>query len=191
MNYNEIELMKHAIGLDYKNPRHYRERAYYKPYRNYFGAGGVDKTWESLVERGLAETSDHSMYRVSNKGLEELGNVLYIHIYSEYSGCVGDAMSVVLHRIMESCSGFMSYPVTSRNIAQMTRIPIKLVRETVNYLIEQGLVKKETYGGCTEEGTPWCIHGYGLTKKGLEHPYYKECCKKHDEYVADMLKGEK
>ena len=179
--------MKHAIGLDYKSSGHYRGKAYYKPYRNYYGAGGLDKTWEGLVEKGLAETTDHSFYRVSNKGLEELGGILNIHIYSEHSTCVGDAKNVILYTIMDSCSGFFSYPVTSRTIAKETRIPIRLVYETLSYLIEQDLVRKTHYGGLSEEG-PYCIHGYGLTRKAMEHPYYKECCKNHDECVAKLLK---
>lgn len=37
-------LMKHALGLDYKN----------KPYRNYFLTNHEDKEWNDLVSKGLA-----------------------------------------------------------------------------------------------------------------------------------------
>ena len=190
MNQRERELVEHAIGLDYKNPRNYRERRYYKPYRNGYDAGGIHDVWEGLVKRGLAITENHVYYYVSNKGLAELSADIGVHVYSDCSRCVGDAKWPVLKYIMDSCSGFMSYPVSSKIIAKETRIPVKLVRETCSYLIEEGLIRKTHFGGLTEEGV-YCIHGYGLTKEGMEHPYYKESCKRHDEDVVKILNGGK
>lgn len=67
----QIELMKHAVGYDSRNPF----------YRNHFCAsrGSADEgRWDALVERGLAvrvstgEFSPDATYRVSPAGLEFL-----------------------------------------------------------------------------------------------------------------------
>lgn len=43
-----IEICKHMIGLDYKNPYHRYGRAFYKPYRNFY----CDKeTGNSFLDR--------------------------------------------------------------------------------------------------------------------------------------------
>lgn len=190
MNNKELEYMKHAIGLDYRRPNSYRENRYYKPYRNYFGAGeNGSEVWEGLVEKGLAETKDHRMYCVSNKGLEELSKTLHVHVYSEYSSCVGDAKYPVFKVIVNQFTDFFSYPVSSKFIAQVTRIPLKLVRETCSYLVEAGLIKKDHQGGFDHDGL-YCLHGYSLTEKAFEHPYYEEACKMHEEIIARTMKGD-
>ncbi len=191
LNKVEKEYMLHAIGYDCRgsrNCRSYRGRKYYYPYRNGFDAGAISKIWEGLCERGLAKTNDHKHYHVTIKGLSELSESIGVHIYSEYSYCIGDAKTIVLHTIMDSCSGINSYPVTSRNIAEKNRIPVKLVRETANYLIEQGLIQRIHFGGCDEDGNPWCIHGYGLTQKSLKDPYFINADKKALDEIIEMLK---
>lgn len=45
----QFRKMKHAVGLDYKK----------KPYRNRFFCSALDKTWNDLVEKGLAEKGIH------------------------------------------------------------------------------------------------------------------------------------
>ena len=37
-----IDLASHCIGLDYKKPYKRHGRYFYRPYRNYYGAGGKD-----------------------------------------------------------------------------------------------------------------------------------------------------
>ena len=37
-----IELAKHCIGLDHKKPYKRHGRYFYRPYRNYYDAGGKD-----------------------------------------------------------------------------------------------------------------------------------------------------
>lgn len=45
----ELELMTHALGIENKRTR---------PYRNYYDAGEPIGTWESLASRGLATFKD-------------------------------------------------------------------------------------------------------------------------------------
>ncbi|MBO1515580.1 hypothetical protein [Metabacillus bambusae] len=64
----QIENMKHALGL----PRSK------KPYRNRFYTESDDKSWNDLVEKGLAGKrsgweEDMSYFYVTEKGLDFLG----------------------------------------------------------------------------------------------------------------------
>lgn len=82
-----IELAKHAIGLDYKNPYKRHGKLFYKPYRNHFATFITDKIWTELAANGYAEhdePNEHgTIFRLTNKGLEWLGNELGIKIYGE------------------------------------------------------------------------------------------------------------
>ena len=189
----EIEYMSHAIGLDSKKPRWRRGYRYYYPYRNYFCAGNTDKVWEGLVEKGLADTSNHKTYYVSLKGLAELSSELDMHIYSDCSSCVGDAKNPIFKRLVDiavSVGPYSGYPVSSKRLSRELRIPLNMVRETLRYLTEQGLVMKTYEGGCSEEeGIPYCHHGYCITNKATEHPYYKEAYNKEMESIQKTFFG--
>ena len=80
-----IEEAKHAIGLDYKNPYKRHGKLFYKPYRNNFATNNTDKIWTELAANGYAEHDEPNergmIYRLTNKGLEWLGNELGIKIY--------------------------------------------------------------------------------------------------------------
>ena len=60
---NDLESMavdraKHAIGLDDARPYHRHRKAYYKPYRNYYGTFADDKIWCWLEDSGYAARRD-------------------------------------------------------------------------------------------------------------------------------------
>lgn len=82
-----IDLASHCIGLDYKKPYKRRGRYFYRPYRNYYGAGGKDvEIWDVMVEAGYAAAGKKDreggrMYWLTREGLDWLGNILGIHIY--------------------------------------------------------------------------------------------------------------
>lgn len=84
---NRIELSKHAIGLDYKTPYKRHGKLFYKPYRNYYATVIEDKVWTELAANGYAEhdePNEHgTIFWLTNKGLEWLGNELGIKIYEE------------------------------------------------------------------------------------------------------------
>ena len=50
MNLSAIKQMRHAIGLDYKNPK----RGKYEAYRNFCFYAVPHEDWELLVAQGLA-----------------------------------------------------------------------------------------------------------------------------------------
>lgn len=82
-----IDLASHCIGLDYKKPYKRHGRYFYRPYRNYYGAGGKDvEIWDMMVEAGYAAAGKKDreggrMYWLTREGLDWLGNILGIHIY--------------------------------------------------------------------------------------------------------------
>lgn len=82
-----IDLASHCIGLDYKKPYKRHGRYFYRPYRNYYGAGGKDvEIWDVMVEAGYAAAGKKDreggrMYWLTREGLDWLGNILGIHIY--------------------------------------------------------------------------------------------------------------
>ena len=78
-----IDLMKHAIGLDYKIPYARHGRLYYKAYRNYFATSdhGVDKAmWEILREFCFAQNFEikPDYYCLTDDGIEYLQKMLGI-----------------------------------------------------------------------------------------------------------------
>ena len=80
----QINLMKHAIGIDKDKIKRYK----YDAYRNYYTTADKESNWDDLVEKGYATSrrSDKGIgdnpiiYFVSKKGLEFLSELLYIKI---------------------------------------------------------------------------------------------------------------
>ena len=74
---NQLDLMKHAIGLDQVKAK--PKRGKYTAYRNYFCTRGKDADWEILVKCGVAtyQTQDLNVYyHVSEEGLHLMESVL-------------------------------------------------------------------------------------------------------------------
>lgn len=60
-------------------------------------------------------------------------------------------------------------------ISQGTHLGIRDVRKYMHELQDDGLVIYAHDGGFdTFNERPYCYHGYTLTAKGYDHPYYKE-----------------
>lgn len=84
---NQIDLMKHCIGLDSSKPTGVKCRKY-EAYRNYFTDSQDNTEWDILVMQGLAIKRDmpihtgeiHKLYRVSKKGIELLQYLLDLNI---------------------------------------------------------------------------------------------------------------
>jgi hypothetical protein len=84
INYEQIKLMQHAIGL--QNAKSI-QRHKYNAYRNYFCENGNSKEWEDLVNKGLATSRSgdkpnegYTYYFVTKLGLEALGKIMMIKI---------------------------------------------------------------------------------------------------------------
>ena len=84
-----IDLASHCIGLDYKKPYKRHGRYFYRPYRNYYGAGGKDvEIWDVMVEAGYAAAGKKDreggrMYWLTREGLDWIGKKLGIQIWNE------------------------------------------------------------------------------------------------------------
>jgi hypothetical protein len=76
MTLEQIKEMRHAIGLDYQNPK----RGKYEAYRNYAQYNKPHSVWEPLVAEGLAsvyiddnssdKTRPAHWYSLTQKGLD-------------------------------------------------------------------------------------------------------------------------
>lgn len=84
-----ITLASHCIGLDHKKPYKRHGRHFYRPYRNYYDAGGNDvEVWGTMVAAGYAEEGKIDryggrMYWLTREGLYCLGEKLWIQILDE------------------------------------------------------------------------------------------------------------
>ena len=191
MNIREKELMLHALGYNDKGNGCSHGKRYYIPYRNYYGAGGVHNTWEELCRKGLAETSNHSYYHVTNKGLAELSAELGVYIYSDSAYGLYKSKRTTLKAICENDAAIADhwFPISTKQISKETRLPITRVRESLKELCEEGLVKKDYVGGQDDDGKVFCIHGYVLTEKGEEDPYFREANEKEVQRVYQILEN--
>lgn len=84
-----IRLASHCIGLDHKKPYKRHGRYFYRPYRNYYDAGGKDvEVWDMLVDEGYAESGEENshggrMYGLNRAGLDWIGEKLGVQILDE------------------------------------------------------------------------------------------------------------
>lgn len=78
----QLELMKHAIGLDQVDAK--PKRGKYIAYRNYSCTSGKNEEWESLVKIGVAKSNvgnqeiypNAVFYHVSEDGLRMMEEIL-------------------------------------------------------------------------------------------------------------------
>ena len=78
-----IEICKHTIGLDYKNPYHRSGKAFYKPYRNYYesplsGNPLLDRLPQHFIKATKGSLS--MWYELTDSGLRWLGVRLNVTI---------------------------------------------------------------------------------------------------------------
>lgn len=84
-----IDLAKHCIGLDRKNPYIRHGKKFYRPYRNLFATGKSYDDWETMKYAGYADRDKEKnenggyTYWLTRTGLNWLGERLGIHIYDE------------------------------------------------------------------------------------------------------------
>lgn len=69
----------HCVGLDHAKPYTRHGKKFYKPYRNYYDAGGKDiEIWDALTTIGHAYKNQ--MYHLTDEGFRWLGKILNITI---------------------------------------------------------------------------------------------------------------
>lgn len=79
---NQLNLMKHALGLDQTKSK--PKRGKYTAYRNYYCSYGKNADWESLVECGMATYQignpdiypSSIFYHVSEEGMRFMEGIL-------------------------------------------------------------------------------------------------------------------
>lgn len=176
---NEVRKMEHCVGFDRKKIYHRGGTAYYKPYRNYYDAGGTDmRVWERLAEKGFADCAEPKKdggkyYWLNRNGLNILSAYEECFIYSENAnGNEIDASEDVIDILLEDavyCGYGCWIPSGARNIAIRARLPYKLTLSTLKYLRNKcGYVAHYYEGGCNDDGEVHCTHGWTLTKKWID-----------------------
>lgn len=189
----QIDMMQHALGLDYKKPYKRNDQYFYKPYRNSYDAVGEDATeWDNLVEKGFATKG--RVYHVSLSGITILSDALQTYIYSDNATCIADAKGAVIDiLIADACyCGYGCWiPTAAKDIARRARLPLSLTLDTLHFLQSNGDVAKTYYGECDDEGYPFCYHGWVLTKQAKESTYkgkYDKAWKAECDYLDKILK---
>ena len=84
----EIALMEHCIRLDCKKPYTRHGKKFYRPYRNRYATYVHDVDWNGLFGKGMAKHTDvgdlgQTIFFLTRKGLDTLGEAIGIHIYDE------------------------------------------------------------------------------------------------------------
>lgn len=212
INERQKALMQHALGMDHRNTYKRAGREWYRPYINYYDAAALNKEWEDLVEKDLAQKKKKDgrpggvLYWVSKPGLGVLSSLLNIYIFSDN---MGDAEADIIDILIEHecyCGYGCWLPLSAEALAAGCRLPITVTRETLRKLCDQGIAAHTYYGEGTEDGV-MCTHGYTITKKGIEEnkalydQKWKEECDRINESlraaaeirgeIETLLKGEK
>ena len=183
----QIELMLHAIGADSKKAKPYRKGLFYYAYRNGFDASGSDiELWEDLKAKEYA--TKERVYHVSPIGINFLERITHSTIY--LYDCVGDAKSHVLTALIKSacyCGYGCWNPTPMKSIAKRIHAPLRVVKECLSELENEGLVKRTHEGGQDEDGYAYCFHGWALTEKAYELDEYKKAWNEECEYLNKTL----
>ena len=181
---HQAEMMLHAIGADHKKERTYLGRKYYHAYRNYYDAGGSDaEQWEDLTKKGYAKR--RRFYHVTTDGLHLLELMTDAVIYDSYD-CVADCKKPMLEAFMKAdvaCCWGCWFPTSVRSVAKSLMIPLVLARKTARKLEEEGLIEKGHFGGITDEGFPYCRHGYFLTDKARKSEKWEALKQEEYDYI--------
>lgn len=175
----DVRKMEHCIGWDKRKVYHRNGMAYFKPYRNYYDAGGTDiAIWERLTERGFADKAKEKedgecYYWLNRTGLNILSAYKEVYIYSDNAnGNEIDASEDVIDILLDDavyCGYGCWIPAGAKNIAIRARLPYKLTLSTLKYLRDKcGYVAHYYEGGCNDDGEVHCTHGWTLTKKWID-----------------------
>lgn len=78
-------------------------------------------------------------------------------------------------------------PISSTVIARCTKLSIGKVKYRLKKLKEQGLIIADSYGSSTEDGEPFCIHGYTITEKAKHTDEYKQAWAQERQLCKDTL----
>ena len=103
------------------------------------------------------------------------------------------AKDAVLKWICEQSAAICNHPdvFSCTWVARGVNITLYMARKCMRDLAEDGYVKKSHEGGWSDwTGEIYCIHGYTLTQKGVEHPYYQRRLNEDMDWWNRAIKGE-
>lgn len=98
-------------------------------------------------------------------------------------------MREVLYVLCQHDCGLMYgwIPLPSTLIAKSTNLSVGQVRYRLKKLKAQGLVAIGHYGGSTEDGEPYCIHGYFITEKAKFTDEFRQAWNEERELCKETL----
>lgn len=98
-------------------------------------------------------------------------------------------MNDVLYILCQHDCGLMYgwIPLPSTLIAKSTNLSVGQVRYRLKKLKAQGLVASGHYGGSTEDGEPYCIHGYFITEKAKFTDEFRQAWNEERELCKETL----
>lgn len=181
--------MEHCIGLDDKKPYKRAGRSFYKPYRNYYDTGDIDSPmWGAMAETNLARKDD--MYHLTATGVCLLGWQKDIYIYNPELGHVQNLLRdgkdlFINHGVY--CGYGCWIPTTKKEIKHYLLLTGKDTDALVSMLEDEGWIVRETYGGCTEDGRPFCHKGWVASQKLRETPEWSESQKAEYERLEAIM----
>lgn len=98
-----------------------------------------------------------------------------------------DALRYICLRSAAICEHGYVFPCTT--IATGIKESVYKVRKYMKELAKEGYVVKSHEGGYSDWlGWIYCVHGYELTAKGTEHPYYQNELKAQMDWWEHALK---
>ena len=186
-----LKLMIHAIGLNDERPKRSRYGEYYYPFRNYYNAGEVSNEWEELVKLGYATKTGKATYCVTLGGLNAISNLIDVHIYSSAARYKERTLREVFNFLCKA-SVFCGYgcwiPISCKECATQTRIPLHKVREAMHALIKDGYVCETHYSGYDDYSLrPIYTRGYECTEKARLTEVYHRAMENEQKRVREML----
>ena len=175
-----VKMMEHAIGLDYRSPKHSKKygKVFY-PYRNCYSTSSCGSfDWDVLVGYELAEVTHYeTVYRLTLKGLDVLGTILGVVIWSCSASYSYDTYVDVLREFckldVEVYHGEW-HLITCSEVAARVKIPESRVRRVIKKMLSDGQIKKGHSGGQSSDGSLYCRHGYYCTASIRDIPYWRE-----------------
>ena len=98
---------------------------------------------------------------------------------------MNDILRVLCEHSVDIWNG--GIPISSTVIARCTGLSIGKVKYRLKKLKQQGFIIADSYGSSTEDGVPFCIHGYTITEKAKHTDEYKQAWAQERQLCKDTL----
>ena len=177
--------MKHCIGLDDQRPYQRAGRYFFKPYRNYYGAGQGDALmWDALTELGFANCDE--IYHLSLNGIVLLSYQTGIYIYNPGDNCLEDAKDLFILRGVFAGYGCW-VPVTKKELKAACHFTERQVNDMMVYLVQGAWIAPMEDKGIADDGIPYYVKGWTASEKLKATEKYKNALKEEEKRVNEHL----